>query len=329
MLRHARRVTWPGPGGGRRGHRRRPGAHREHLDDGRVVVAAAGVPVVKHGNRAASSACGAADVLEALGVAIDLPPDAVAASVAEAGHRLLLRAGVPPGDAPRRAVAARAGRADRDERARSADQPGPAAGRAGRLRRPRLAPVMAEVFAGPRASALVVRGDDGLDELTTTTTSTVWVVGGGEVRRETSTRGARGAGGDAGRTCAAATPAGNAGVFRRLLAGSAGRCATRCCSTPRARWWRSTGSRAAGWRTALRWPRWSGRRRGRLRGGGERLLARWVASRRAGLRAACLRPAPAFVQESEAERREGRLGVGPRVRAEGDVGVGARTPRPC
>ena len=50
-----------------------------------VVVAAAGVPVVKHGNRAASSASGAADVLEALGVAIDLPPDAVAACVEEAG----------------------------------------------------------------------------------------------------------------------------------------------------------------------------------------------------------------------------------------------------
>jgi hypothetical protein len=50
-----------------------------------VVVAAAGVPVVKHGNRAASSASGAADVLEALGVAIDLPPDAVAASVEEVG----------------------------------------------------------------------------------------------------------------------------------------------------------------------------------------------------------------------------------------------------
>ena len=47
----------------------------------------------------------------------------------------------------------------------------------------RLAPVMAEVFAGRGASVLVVRGDDGLDELTTTTTSTVWVVGGGEVRQ--------------------------------------------------------------------------------------------------------------------------------------------------
>ena len=50
-----------------------------------VVAAAAGVPVVKHGNRAATSACGAADVLEELGVALDLPPAAVAACVAEVG----------------------------------------------------------------------------------------------------------------------------------------------------------------------------------------------------------------------------------------------------
>src|SRR3712207_6936953 len=49
---------------------------------------------------------------------------------------------------------------------------------------PRLAPVIAEVFAGRGASALVVRGDDGLDELTTTTTSTAWVVAGGQVRQE-------------------------------------------------------------------------------------------------------------------------------------------------
>ena len=57
-----------------------------------IVVAAAGVPVVKHGNRAASSLSGGADTLEALGVRIDLGPDEVARSVAEVGHRVLLRA---------------------------------------------------------------------------------------------------------------------------------------------------------------------------------------------------------------------------------------------
>ena len=50
-----------------------------------IVVAAAGVPVVKHGNRAASSLSGGADTLEALGVRIDLGPDEVARSVAEVG----------------------------------------------------------------------------------------------------------------------------------------------------------------------------------------------------------------------------------------------------
>ena len=50
-----------------------------------IVSAACGARVAKHGNRAASSSCGAADVLEALGVRIDLPPDGVAASVRELG----------------------------------------------------------------------------------------------------------------------------------------------------------------------------------------------------------------------------------------------------
>ena len=52
---------------------------------GAIVAAAAGARVVKHGNRAASSSCGAADVLEALGVVIDLPPQASARLAEEIG----------------------------------------------------------------------------------------------------------------------------------------------------------------------------------------------------------------------------------------------------
>ncbi len=187
-----------------------------------VVVAAAGVPVVKHGNRAASSASGAADVLEALGVAIDLPPAGVAACVDDAGigfcfapvfHPAMRHTGpvrrelgVPtamnvlgPLTNPAQPPAALVGCADA-----------------------RLAPVLAEVLAGRGTSALVVRGDDGLDELTTTTTSTAWVVGTGEVRRETVDPAVLGIapatrddlrGGDA---------QVNAAVFRRLLGGELG-----------------------------------------------------------------------------------------------------------
>src|SRR6187455_2091972 len=50
-----------------------------------IVTAGAGVPVCKHGARAASSQCGTADVLEALGVAIDLPPDGVRRCIERAG----------------------------------------------------------------------------------------------------------------------------------------------------------------------------------------------------------------------------------------------------
>ncbi|MGY1840418.1 MULTISPECIES: anthranilate phosphoribosyltransferase [unclassified Modestobacter] len=149
-----------------------------------IVTAAAGVPVAKHGNRAASSKSGTADVLEALGVVIDLPADAVAECVRRAGigfffapvfHPGMRHAAVPrrelgigtvfnflgPLTNPARPVAGAIGCADL-----------------------RMAPVLAQVLADRGTRALVFRGDDGLDELTTTTTSSVWVVRDGEVVAE-------------------------------------------------------------------------------------------------------------------------------------------------
>src|SRR6266516_2341204 len=143
---------------------------------GTIVAAAAGARMAKHGNRAASSACGAADVLEALGVVIDLPPRATEELVAEAGIAFLFAPLYHP--ARRHAAVPR----------RELGVPtvfnflGPVANPA----RPRALAVgvanerMCEVIAGVLAargcSALVFHGGDGLDELTTTTTSKVWVV---------------------------------------------------------------------------------------------------------------------------------------------------------
>jgi anthranilate phosphoribosyltransferase len=147
-----------------------------------LVVAAAGIPVVKHGNRAASSQCGAADVLEALGVAIALSPSAVRACVEELGigfcfapafHPALRHAGPVRGEIGIPTTFNILGPLTNPAQ--------PTSGLVG-CANERLAPIMAEVFAGRGFSTLVVRGDDGLDEITPTTTTTVWVVTGGSVR---------------------------------------------------------------------------------------------------------------------------------------------------
>ncbi|OZM70007.1 anthranilate phosphoribosyltransferase [Amycolatopsis antarctica] len=147
-----------------------------------LVVAAAGVPVVKHGNRAASSKSGAADVLEALGVTIGLPARDVERCVAELGigfcfapffHPALRHAG-----GPRRELGVRTTFNLLGPLTNPA-QPG--AGLIGCAYEDKTE-LLARVFAGRGTTALLVRGDDGLDELTTTTTSSVWVVSDGEVR---------------------------------------------------------------------------------------------------------------------------------------------------
>ncbi|BCO35589.1 anthranilate phosphoribosyltransferase [Mycobacterium heckeshornense] len=146
-----------------------------------IVVAAAGVPVVKHGNRAASSLAGGADTLEALGVRIDLGPDEVARSVADVGIGFCFAPTFHPSYRHASAVRREVAVPTVFNLLGPLTNPGqPRAGLIG-CAFADLAEVMATVFAARRCSVLVVHGDDGLDELTTTTTSTIWRVQAGSV----------------------------------------------------------------------------------------------------------------------------------------------------
>lgn len=184
MLDHAVDLQVPGPtldivgtGGDR--------AHTVNVSTmAAIVSAAAGARVVKHGNRAASSSCGTADVLERLGVVLDLPPHLTARVAEEAGitfafapmfHPSLRFAAKPrrelavptvfnflgPLTNPARPTTSAIGVFDES-----------------------MCETIAGVFARRGSDALVFRGDDGIDELTISTTSTVWVVRDGQARRE-------------------------------------------------------------------------------------------------------------------------------------------------
>jgi len=147
-----------------------------------LVVAAAGVPVIKHGNRAASSLSGSADLLEAWGVAIDLGPRAAAEVLDEVGATFLFARRYHP--AMRHVAPVRSALGMRTV----FNLLGPLSNPAGVRRQVVGVPDMhvGELVAGTLARlghtrAFVVHGDDGLDELTTTTTSRVWEVRDGDV----------------------------------------------------------------------------------------------------------------------------------------------------
>ncbi len=149
-----------------------------------IVVAAAGVPVVKHGNRAASSKSGSADLLEALGIAIDLEPAAVARCVEQVGIGFCFAPRFHP--ALRHAAPARSelGVPTIFNILGPLTNPARVTRQALGVPQAWLGPVLAGVLARRDASALVFRGDDGLDELTPGTRSAVWVVAGGKVRED-------------------------------------------------------------------------------------------------------------------------------------------------
>ncbi len=139
-----------------------------------VAVAAAGPPVVKHGNRAASSAAGSADVLEALGVAVDLPPEAVGDCLAEAGIVFCFAPVFHPG--MRHAAVARRelGVATIFNVLGPLANPARPAAQVVGCADLRLAPVMADALRSRGTRAVVVRGEDGLDELSTHAPTRVW-----------------------------------------------------------------------------------------------------------------------------------------------------------
>ncbi|KAB1911761.1 anthranilate phosphoribosyltransferase [Micromonospora sp. AMSO31t] len=187
-----------------------------------LVVAGAGVRVVKHGNRAASSSCGTADVLEYLGVPLDLDPEQVARCVTEAGIGFCFAARFHPGMRHTGPVRREIGVPTAFNFLGPLTNPArPRAGAVGCFD-PRMAPVMAAVFAARGDSVVVMRGEDGLDEFSTGAPTRVWVAQQGAVREAlldaTELGVARATladlrGGDA---------AYNAGVVRRLLAGETG-----------------------------------------------------------------------------------------------------------
>lgn len=146
-----------------------------------VVAAAAGAPVVKHGNRAASSSSGASDVLGELGVNLELTPEQVAQVFHEVGLTFVFAAKFHPGF--RHAATAR-----KDIGIPTifnilgplCNPARPEASAVGVANLERI-PQIAGVFRTRGATALVYRGDDGIDKMTTTGYSRVWEVSRGEV----------------------------------------------------------------------------------------------------------------------------------------------------
>lgn len=146
-----------------------------------IIAAAAGCRVVKHGNRAASSKSGAGDLLEALGVAINLDGRQVAKTVSELGIGFCF--------APVFHPAMRFAAPARKELATStvfnilgplANPARPQAAAIG-VANDRMHLVMAQVLADRGVDGFVFRGDDGLDEITLATTTTVLTIGKGEI----------------------------------------------------------------------------------------------------------------------------------------------------
>ncbi|MEQ4209999.1 anthranilate phosphoribosyltransferase [Actinopolymorpha sp. B9G3] len=150
-----------------------------------LVVAATGVPVVKHGGRGASTTCGSADLLEYLGLDLDLEPQRVATLAEKVGITFCFAPSFHPGLRHAAPVRRELGVPTVFNVLAPLLNPARPRHQVVGVADVRMAGVLADVLAARGCSALVVRGDDGVDKLTTTTTSQVWMIRDGRVRRTT------------------------------------------------------------------------------------------------------------------------------------------------
>lgn len=158
------------------------GAHTINISTtAAIIAAAAGSRVVKHGNRAASSKSGAGDLLEALGVAINLNGEMVAKTVSELGIGFCFAPVFHP--AMRFAAPARKelGTATVFNILGPLANPAQPKAAAIGVANERMHLVMAQVLAERGVEGFVFRGDDGLDEITLATTTSVLTIGNGEI----------------------------------------------------------------------------------------------------------------------------------------------------
>jgi anthranilate phosphoribosyltransferase len=189
---------------------------------GAIVVAGAGVPVAKHGNRAASSHCGSADLLEALGVRIALGPEGVERCLAEAGIAFMFAPVFHPAAAYAAGIRSELRVPTVFNFLGPLTNPARPTAQVVGVSDPKMLPLLAEVLARRGIRAMVFRGEDGLDELTTTAPSIVHAVEGGRVAVRTLDPSELGLSRAAPDDLLGGDAATNAEIARRVLGGEAG-----------------------------------------------------------------------------------------------------------
>ncbi len=187
-----------------------------------IIAAAAGVPVVKHGNRGASSASGASDVLSALGLDLEIGPERVAAVLEEVGITFAFAALFHPGFRHAGPTRRELGISTLFNILGPLCNPArPNASAVGVASLERV-PLVVGVFRTRGATALVYRGDDGIDKLTTTGHSHIWEVSRGFVTEHDLDPADLGIARADIQSLLGADPEHNAGVARAVLAGERG-----------------------------------------------------------------------------------------------------------